>query len=208
MHSISTKPLLLQPPQIVSYVRLFLILAGAFLFNYHAYFSLLLLTIAECLDMLDGFLARKAQLETSLGQVLDLLIDKLSVVFVFSVLIKLLPAYFAVFALILAIDLLAHMAMLYTGMLLKKVKTHKAIFQHKHALLDLYYAQGRKKVFMVFSIICYDFSILLFILYALSPSNFLYGLVVLFTTLGCIKFYIHVLHLYYGFKMLANEEKA
>lgn len=204
MEKEETKHILLLPPQLICYARLFLILIAFIIFNHQASISLFLVFLSECLDMLDGYVARAIQYETPIGSILDFIIDRLAVIFGFSVLIALRPTYFPIFSFLLAIDLLGHMAMLYCGMLFKNISNHKKLFHNLHFLLDWYYATGKRKWFMVFTIVSYDIALFFLILYCLTPNAYLLRMALFFSVLGIIKAYIHLLHLYYSFKLTAN----
>jgi phosphatidylglycerophosphate synthase len=197
--------------QWIGYLRLTLIISAFLSFSRAPYLSVLFVAVAEFLDMADGYLARLLNEETAFGRVLDLLLDRLAVIFACSALIALAPRYFGLFSAILALDLLGHMAMLYSAMLSKPINSHKNVFIGQHMLLDWYYGKGKQKVVMVMSIVCYDLTLGLGILYLISPSDFLLIGLKGVACLGLFKVYIHALHLFYSFKLVMNvksfEEK-
>lgn len=193
---------LLSPPQGVSLVRVSCILSAFVLFHSHALFSISLVCFAELLDMLDGYLARKYNAVSAFGAISDMVIDRLTPIYGFTALISLAPNYTAIFSLLLALDLLGHMAMLYCAILKKEVRHHKHLFIGVSWLLDLYYSkEGLKRSFMVSTIVFYDLAILSWLLYLIQPALIPYPVLISLTVLASIKVYIHLQHLYYSFKL-------
>ena len=200
------KQILNSPPQWVCFIRLAAQLTALLIFQTQPYISISLLVMAELLDMLDGYLARKYNATSAFGTIADMVIDRLTPILCFSMLISLHPKWGAIFALLLALDLLGHMAMLYSALLMGNLTHHKKLFSNINPLLNLYYAPtGVKRFFMVSTIVFYDLALATWLIHflndALVPSLLLWSI----TALGTIKVYIHVLHLYYSFKLTLPE---
>ena len=193
---------LLSPPQIVSAIRLTFILSALLGFQRSPVLCVFLVAIAELMDMLDGYLARKYNAVSAFGAIVDMVIDRLTPIFCFTALISLLPAYTGLFSVLLALDLLGHMAMLYCAILQKDIQHHKNLFVGVHWLLDLYYAKaGHKKSFMVLTIVFYDIALLAGLLHLVAPQLMPMVILIPALVLGSIKVYVHLLHLYFSFKL-------
>jgi len=205
----TTTQILFSKPQFVSLIRLVMMLCAFIMFSSVPLISISLVIISELLDALDGYLARKEDKVSDFGAIADLLIDRLTPVFCLTMLITLAPAWVAILSLILAIDLLGHMAMLYSALLTPNISHHKKIFIGANKLLTLYYAEnGFKRSFMVLNIIFYNLAMLAWILYFLLPHFLSLSTVILLTILGSFKFYIHLLHIYYSFKITLGSHPA
>lgn len=197
-----SKNVLYSKPQQVCYLRASLIILAALSFSFKPIISLLFIAFSELLDMVDGYLARKTNSVSAFGTIADMLIDRLTPIFCFGMLMVLKPSLMLVWLLLLAADLLGHMAMLYCALLSPSVSHHKQLFVGVNPVLNLYYAEkGIKRSFMVLSIVFYDLALLAlafnFIWPAVLPTFWL----ALITMLGGIKVYIHLLHLYYSFNL-------
>ena len=196
------KQILCSPPQWVCFIRLSAMLMAFLLFQSHPFMSLSLVISAESLDMLDGYLARKFNATSDFGTIADMIIDRLTPIFCFYMLIGLEPQWAPFLSLLLALDLLGHMAMLYSALLIGNLTHHKKLFSTINPLLNLYYApSGIKRSFMVLSIFFYDLALVSWLAYLISPNLLPLPLLTLLTGLGAIKVYIHLLHLYYSFKL-------
>lgn len=197
--------ILYSKPQFICLVRIASVLIAFALFPLWPLISLTLMVIAEALDMVDGYLARKYQAVSAFGTIADMLIDRLTPIFCFTALIILRPQWAPLFSILLAIDLLGHMAMIYCALLTPNIKHHKQLFQDVHWLLKLYYANsGIKKSVMVLCIFFYDLAMMAWIVSLLyfdgDQGLFLMSL----TMLGAIKVYVHFLHIYYSFQLSLN----
>lgn len=198
----TAKQILLSPPQLICFSRLCAIIAAFCTFHNQPLLSLCLILSAESLDMLDGYVARKLNKSSAFGTIADMIIDRLTPIFCFTALISLKPHWSSGLSLLLALDLLGHMAMLYSALLIGDQSHHKKLLAHTHPLLNLYYApKGAKRLFMVLSIAFYDLALISWILYFIFPLHMPMLLLSFFTLLGSMKVYIHMLHLYYSFKL-------
>ena len=198
----NAQSILLSPPQWVSLVRIFSVVTAFFIFHQRPLLSITLICFAESLDMLDGYLARKYNAVSAFGAIADMIIDRLTPIFGFTTLISLAPLWSAPLSMLLALDLLGHMAMLYCAILKKDICHHKSLFVGVNRLLDLYYAEsGIKRSFMVLSIIFYDLALMAWIINFILPNLMPTALLIALSILGSIKVYIHLQHLYYSFKL-------
>ncbi len=198
----TNKQILFSPPQLVSLIRILAVISAFFSFHSQPLTSIGLICFAESLDMIDGYLARKFNVVSAFGTIADMIIDRLTPIFCFTGLISLAPAWSASLSLLLAMDLLGHMAMIYSALLINNVSNHKELFIGVNQLLDLYYAEkGIKRSFMVLTIIFYDFALIAWLLYFIKPNLVPTSLLTMLTLLGSIKIYIHLQHLYYSFKL-------
>jgi phosphatidylglycerophosphate synthase len=194
--------ILLSPPQWVSLVRIVSVITAFFIFHQRPVFSIALICFAESLDMLDGYLARKYNAVSAFGAIADMIIDRLTPIFGFTTLISLAPIWSAPLSMLLALDLLGHMAMLYCAILKQDICHHKTLFVGVNRLLDLYYAEkGIKRGFMVSTIIFYDLALISWLLHFIQPSLIPMPVLMALSILGSVKVYIHLQHLYYSFKL-------
>lgn len=183
-------------------LRLVLILAAFAVFNYLPYISLLCVLCFELLDMFDGYIARRTKTVSSFGTIADMILDRLTPIFCFSVLIVIFPKWASLFALLLAADLLGHMAMLYCALLSRNIQHHKLLFRSHNKILDLYYAdKGLRRFVMVFCIAGYDLAMVSLIIIGLKPGVINLYFLQLILLWGASKVIIHLLHIYYSFKI-------
>ena len=194
--------ILLSPPQLVCYTRILLACIAVFIFHAHPFISMSLMIVAELLDMLDGYLARKLNQISNFGAIIDMITDRLSPICTCLIIVSLAPSWSAILTLFLALDLISHMAMLYSALLSGSSENHKKCLVKTTPILTLYYApSGKKRCFMVLTIVFYYFAQIFWMIYLISPSYMPYPLLLTFTALGAIKVYIHILHLYYSLKL-------
>lgn len=202
-----THAVLWSKPQKVILIRIACILTAFSCFHWTPFLSLLLVAVSEALDILDGYFARRHNQVSAFGTIADMLIDRLTPIFCFSALIILKPQWAMIFSLLLAIDLLGHMAMIYCALLSPNIKHHKALFKNSHRHLNLYYAEkGYKRTFMAGCIFFYDTALFSLIAACLTPLYFSTLFLGCISLLGLTKVYIHLLHIFYSFKLSLSLE--
>lgn len=139
-------------PNILCYFRILLV--PVFIYTFFIlekdthYFSVVILTVSSVTDFLDGYIARKYNMITELGKLIDPVADKLTQITVAIALIYNYPAYFWLAAIIFVKDLMLAVVGLY-------------IFKKKGKYMDGAGIPGKIAtcVFFIVSIILLAFSI-------------------------------------------------
>ena len=154
-------------PNCIEYLRIVLVMAGAWQAMRRPWLAFMLLFVAGVLDAVDGYLARRLQQESALGVALDYAVDRATTVVLAIMWVVCYPAWWQAAALILAIDILSHVLQLYLTAY-RKEGSHKVLGGQQTGFIGVYYTR-RSVLFAACA--SYDLCIGLSYLYALVQSQ-------------------------------------
>jgi CDP-diacylglycerol--inositol 3-phosphatidyltransferase len=198
----STKHFFLFPANIIGFIRIALLVSLFATLRQYPMISVSIYSAVLLLDGVDGYLARRFNQTTAFGTILDMITDRASVALLLLVLSIIDQARWWLYASLLLIDLSSHLAIIYSTAIAQK-QSHKQTLMQSHAIMKLYYG---KRWFL--SLICasHDFCLCAIYLYIFMPSAALLWCMSILSIGLLIKTYIHLLQLYYAFKIASHKD--
>eukprot|EP00702_Spironucleus_salmonicida_P001852 EST43143.1 CDP-diacylglycerol-inositol 3-phosphatidyltransferase [Spironucleus salmonicida] len=148
---------MLYVPNLIDYIRLLLLVIVLYVKSVKK--QAVLLILSDVLDLLDGYIARLLKQMTILGQILDMVVDRISSTIISILIIQHSPQYLTPFTLLIVIDISAHWLRHVCGFILKS--HHKEIITVQ-PLLNLYY---QSKILLTLLCFCYQGFLISFLLY-------------------------------------------
>lgn len=196
------RSLLIQPPLILTYIRITLILFAYMAYCYRPWLGILFAIISITADAFDGMLARFTKKETYLGAALDMMLDRITTTLILFVIYHLMHKWLFMLWLLLVIDVASHIQLLQLMCFEKANRsTHKTLLLGYNRLLDLYY---RNKYFRFVVLNIYYYFYVCIILYTNQPSNtYAIWALLLFPGFMFVNI-VYVLQFYYASKALAK----
>lgn len=125
-------------PNLVGYLRCFLLITAFCICFSHPYWFVLCYGISQLLDGLDGYIARSMNQVSFYGAMLDMVLDRISTTALLVILARFYPSYTRWIIVIMLLDVVSHFTHVYSSLLYGK-KSHKAISYNQHWILKLYY---------------------------------------------------------------------
>lgn len=200
---------LLYVPNLIGYARV--VLTGAFFYyafeKDHWLFAIACYIASFSLDFFDGFFARLLNQCSKLGQVLDMVTDRVSTAILLVVLSMLQPERSRIYAFLLALDFTSH----WFHMKSAGSGHHKKVDEDRNIILRLYYA-----IYVVFGYCCVSAEFTYIVLYALhyEPTLTLPFINISFQTIltyclipGCVvKNIVNVAQLWDAMRTIATED--
>jgi len=192
-------------PNIITVSRLILFLVSLVMLSIHSYpvFWFIILFFCDLGDALDGYLARKRNECTKIGQILDFTFDRIMVIGGMFLLCLFFPKYWFVFFLVAFLDVLAHY--LYLKSVYELGETdHKKTVSSCPMILRWYY-KSKTTIFLV----CFfhDLFFGLLMLSHLIEINTLCKTILYFSaSFAWLKTYIHINKIVFSLKSIAELE--
>jgi len=124
-------------PNVLGYIRIVLVCVFLGTFKKHPFISVLVLFLAQFLDMLDGYFARKLNQNSNLGVVLDMCIDRITYLAFYFALLIMQPNLFYGVLFLAVLDHSSHYARIYACQI-SKITNHKELIS-RYKLLNYYY---------------------------------------------------------------------
>lgn len=189
-------------PNLIGYVRIILLFIALPLTFICPLATFLLVAISGNLDILDGYIARKLNQESKIGQVLDYATDRAADVIIFMILAMSFPKAWSFFCAVLMLDIFSHICQVYTNLFLK-LENHKSASKEQGFWLRAYYT---KRPVMGFA--CISYGMWLGVLYLYHSYHYPWILFLSFIFLpGFIfKTIIHALQIVSVFKVIARVD--
>lgn len=185
-------------PNLMGYHRIpLLLLSGLFIQHYPIIFTILF-TANHLIDAFDGLSARCLDQSSRFGQVLDYMLDRVSLMCLCVFLTMIYPHLAIFFALIVGLDITSHIARLYS-LVFTGSQTHKD-YSEDVPLLRTYYSS---RTFL--TILCGSYDLFLGTIYWFHfyPVHAILPLFLFFLPLFVLKTVIHVLQLMSAMKKIA-----
>ena len=120
-------------PNTVTCFRMMLYYVGFYMHNQNPWLFIYLYGIGSFLDGIDGYLARKFDQCTKMGQALDMLVDRSSHILLYSMFTSILPQFWLVFSTICLLDVSSHWSLIYNR------TNHKSIDASMPYFMTMYY---------------------------------------------------------------------
>lgn len=190
-------------PNLIGYLRILFTFAAALLIFHLPLWAIVLGSVSQILDAVDGALARWFGQCSALGAILDYTIDRMFVGCWMIVLTVLFPRLWLLFMFILSFDLMSHLFHLYASMQQGKIN-HKEPDGHQSVLLRFYYSN---RLFMFLVCLFHDLWILAMIVYYFYPSHAALIAVFICTPFMLFKGYIHSIQLISAARYLVHFHK-
>ncbi|KAF9351016.1 CDP-diacylglycerol-inositol 3-phosphatidyltransferase [Mortierella sp. AD094] len=156
-------------PNLIGYCRIILAGAAVYCMPFHPKTCMLLYSISQLLDAVDGQAARYFNQCSKFGAVLDMVTDRCTTACLLCYLALAYPSYAVVFQFLIALDVSSHYMHMYSS-LTSGATSHKKISETSNIFLRLYYSNN------LFFVILYLFA------FEFQKSNFgivLYPLAIL-----------------------------
>ena len=102
-------------PNIIGYVRYFLVFSVLLLFRSHPFVTAFLYSFSQVLDHFDGYAARKLNQCSKFGAVLDMVCDRVSDAVILCILAEFYPSYSWCFMLAIILDISSHWFQMYSA---------------------------------------------------------------------------------------------
>lgn len=195
----------LLPPNLICYVRLFTLLLSIYMLKQTQYPILWIIVfgLSDCMDALDGYLARRLNLSTNFGQILDYTCDRLTLSGGMFLCALCFPNYWFVFLLINLLDIASHYVHLKASYL-EGNDNHKSIKASMPRII-LYYNGSRSALFM--TCFMHDFFIGMLIAYHYYP-NLLFLKIVLIISFPwfIFKILVHIIQLQQSIMLIIAKD--
>ena len=125
-------------PNLIGYIRILLAMLAFYCCFEQHYLFVVLYSMSQLLDSLDGYAAQYFQQATRYGAVLDMVTDRASTAALLVAATRVHPQYAQLFMALIALDIVSHFAHVYSSLLQGK-KSHKHITQDQPWILRHYY---------------------------------------------------------------------
>jgi len=126
-------------PNLIGYLRILLVIIAFYVCFKNHYLFLVCYSLSQLLDALDGYAARYFSQATRYGAMLDMVTDRASTAALLTALTKLYPEYTRLFMAVIALDIVAHFAYIYSTLICGK-ESHKIVSNKQNLLLRVYYS--------------------------------------------------------------------
>lgn len=126
-------------PNLIGYIRILLVIIAFYVCFKNHYLFFVCYGLSQLLDALDGHAARYFSQSTRYGAMLDMVTDRASTAALLTALTKLYPAYTRLFMAVIALDIVAHFAHVYSSLLYGK-ESHKLVSKRQNQFLRVYYS--------------------------------------------------------------------
>ena len=190
-------------PNLIGYIRIALLVSVLFIaFNYPL-LTFILYFIGGNLDAVDGYLARRLNQTSKVGTILDYATDRASDIVVFMILAALYPQWWALFVLLLMLDIFSHICQVYSTVFSTE-KSHKLIGKSQGSLLSLYYTN---RVVLYFTCASHDLWLGCMYLLHFFPLHWLFILQFFLLPGFVFKCVIHLLQIWTVFHKVSAEEQ-
>ena len=156
-------PIYLYYPNILGYVRVFLLFFGLYVIKTNPILGCTCFTGNLILDAADGYLARLLKQVSAFGAILDYSVDRISLASYALLLATIYPQYLLLFCLIMNLDLASHFFHMKASQ--HKV-SHKEVASNEPWILRLYY----KKVVLGTACLTHDLFFIFLYLYKFFPG--------------------------------------
>lgn len=188
-------------PNSVGFVRLILMLIGyCFVFSQPLIWYVMM-QLSGCLDMLDGWLARKFNQQSKLGQCFDMVLDRIYENTACIMMCLIYPHYYLLFVAIIIIDLSSHFMLIYKTHLYHQ-SSHKAV-SSANFLLVIYY---NNRFALTSAVIFYENFLGFLYLYHFYPLKWIFTLALICLPGALFKFGINIIQLFYSIKCIAQYD--
>ncbi len=195
----------LLPPNLICYFRLFTLLLSLYMLKQtqHPIFWIFVLALSDSLDALDGYLARRLEVSSHLGQILDYTCDRLTLSGGMLLCALFFPNYWFIFLLITLLDIGSHYVHL-KATYLNGNDNHKSINASMPKILRYYYGN---RITLFISCFMHDFFICNFITYHYFPNALLVKIIFIITFPWFIfKIIVHITQLYQSLQQIIVKD--
>ncbi|RUR11159.1 CDP-alcohol phosphatidyltransferase family protein [Legionella sp. km772] len=204
MNTNKTKNIFLLLPNLICYLRLISLLLCLYMLKQtqHPLFWIVVLGLSDCLDALDGYLARRFNLVSQLGQILDYTCDRLALSGAMFLCALYFSNYWFFFLLISLLDIASHYIYLKASYLAGK-DNHKSLNASMPKLLHYYYGS---RIALFSTCFIHDFFIGMLLVYHYYPNNWVKLLLLLTLPWFIFKIVIHMIQLHQALLCIGTRE--